>query len=300
MLDWDDLRYFLSIARHGTLSAAARALGVQQSTMGRRLDAIETRAGARLLQKTPSGFVLTIAGEAIINRVERIETEALAVERAIAGKDVRFEGRVRLTAVESIAVNVLTPILAEFHEKYPEIALDIVTGSRKLSLTRREADVALRFSEFTQQDLVARKVADVAVGVYASREYLARHGMPDFTLGAIGHKIVVRSEELMATPDMEWFSELTCTATIVMRSNSIYELIAAAQAGMGMTCIVRYLGDTSGLVRLKTPPTPVMALWMGIHNDIRQMPRIHVFTDFIAAGLRQRAQMLNPLPSSPA
>src|SRR6185437_3454677 len=89
MLDWDDLRYFLSIARHGTLSAAARALGVQQSTMGRRLDAIETRAGARLLQKTPSGFVLTVAGDAIISRVERIETEALAVERAIAGKDVR-------------------------------------------------------------------------------------------------------------------------------------------------------------------------------------------------------------------
>src|SRR5437899_12484071 len=126
MLDWDDLRHFLAIARHGTLSAAARALGVRQSTMGRRLDAFEARVGAKLLQKTPRGYVLTATGEAILGNVERIENEALAVERIITGKDVRLEGTIRVTTVETLAVEVLTPIFHTFQETYPGIILELV------------------------------------------------------------------------------------------------------------------------------------------------------------------------------
>jgi DNA-binding transcriptional LysR family regulator len=110
MLPWDDLQSFLAIARHGTLSAAARALGVTQTTMGRRLTAMEGRAGARLLSRTPGGFVLTPAGEAVMGNVERIEAEALAVERRITGRDIRLEGVVRVTSVEILAVDVLTEV----------------------------------------------------------------------------------------------------------------------------------------------------------------------------------------------
>src|ERR1700722_5149135 len=121
MLEWDDLRFFLVIARHGTLSAAARSLGVQQSTMGRRLEAIEQRVGARLLQRTSNGFQPTEAGAAILVNAERMESEALAIERAISGKDERLEGTIRITVVEVLAAEVLAPILAGFQIKYPEI-----------------------------------------------------------------------------------------------------------------------------------------------------------------------------------
>ncbi len=120
-LDWDDLRTFLMIARHHTLSGAARALGVQQPTMGRRLEAMEQRAGAKLLLRTPSGFVLTEAGEAVLGNVERIELETLAVQRRIVGRDIRLEGTVRLTVVDTLASEVLTPILAAFRESHPGV-----------------------------------------------------------------------------------------------------------------------------------------------------------------------------------
>ena len=184
MLDWDDLRSFLAIARHRTLSGAARALSVQQSTMGRRLDALEERAGVTLLQKTPGGYVLTAAGEAVLGHVERIEQEAHAIERTVTGRDVRLEGSVRLTTVETMAVEVLTPILTAFLARYPGITLDLVTDTRTLSLSRREADVAVRMMRPEGHELVARKVGEVGFGLYASPGYLERMGMPDLQGGS--------------------------------------------------------------------------------------------------------------------
>lgn len=295
MLEWDDLRHFLAIARHRTLSGAARALGVQQSTMGRRLEALEARVGAKLLQKTPAGFVLTEVGEAILGNVERIESESLIVERVITGKDMRLEGSIRLTAVENFTVRLLTPILAKFQEKYPGITLELVTDTRLLSLTKREADVAVRFARFTQQDLAVRKVAEVAFGVYASRAYLERYGAPNFAEGAPSHRIILALEDLMSTPHMTWFSELTRRASLALRSNSSATHVAAAEADMGICCVPRYFGDTARLNRIETsPPAPLIELWMGVHNDIRHMPRIREITNFIAAGLKQQANVLNP------
>ena len=187
MLPWDDLQSFLAIARHGTLSAAARALGVRQTTMGRRLLGLEARAGARLLTKTPGGYVLTPAGEAILGHVERIEAETLAVERRISGRDIRLEGVVRVTTLEILAVEVLTPALARLQRDHPGIALEISAEARSVSLTRREADIALRLVRLTQNDLAVRKVGDLSFGIYASAGSLERHGPPDFLRGAPGH-----------------------------------------------------------------------------------------------------------------
>jgi DNA-binding transcriptional LysR family regulator len=296
MLEWDDLRHFLAIARHRTLSGAARALGVQQSTMGRRLDALEERVGAILLQKTPSGFVLTAAGEAILGNVERIENEALTVERIITGQDVRLDGTVRLTTVDSLAAETLPPILAGFHEKYPGITLEVITDSRSLSLTKREADVALRLVPFTQHDVAVRKVADFASGVYASRDYLDKCGTPDFALGAPDHRTLLRPEDAMPVAEMTWFAAMTGRASVAMRGNSYYMLRAAAEAGLGLACLPRFLGDAGRLVHLETPTKPPLReLWMGVHNDIRHTPRIRALTDFLAAGLKQQAAVLSPL-----
>ncbi len=295
MLDWDDLRHFLAIARHGTLSAAALALGVRQSTMGRRLEALEIRTGAKLLQKTPRGYVLTATGEAVLGNVERIENEALTVERIITGKDVRLEGTIRVTTVETLAVEVLTPIFHAFQEQYPGITVELLPDTRSLSLTRREADVALRLARLTQHDLAARKVGEFAVGLYASAAYLDRHGMPDLAQGAPGHRRIVVHEDLAFTPDMQWFEAQTAQARIVLRSNSRFAHVAAAQDGMGLVCLARYLADPRGLVRLETAvPPPVREIWMAVHQDIRHTPRIRALTEFLMTALKQRARQLNP------
>lgn len=294
-MDWDDLRDFLAISRHRTLSAAANALGVQQSTMGRRLKALEARVGAKLLQRTPTGFVLTAAGEAILDNVERIESETQAVERAISGQDVRLEGVVRLSAIEGLTVEVLTPILADFHAHYPGITLDLITNVRHLSLTKGEADLALRMSRFTQNDVVVRKVAEFAFAAYASPVYLAARGIPDFAQGAPGHRVLLPQDDDSDLAQAVWFADMTEGARVALRANSFFMLVAAAKAGMGIVCLPRFLGDAAPLTRLQTPVSlPLSDLWLGMHQDIRGAPRFRALAEFLIAGLKHQAARLNP------
>ncbi len=289
MIEWDDLRYFLAIARHHTLTGAARALGVQQSTMGRRLDSLEERAGVKLLHRTPSGFVLTSAGEAIFANVERIEDEALAVERAIAGKDGRLEGPVRVTAVEKLTADFVAPLLGEFAATYPDIMLDLVTEARSLNLARGEAEIALRMARFRQNDIAARLVARLPVGLFASADYIERHGLPDFSRDAQDHRVLLMSEPWMSLPEMVWFSGLAGQAQVAMRANSRNVLIKAAKAGIGILCIEQLYCEGSGLVAIEPPAEPpTREVWLGIHNDMRAIPRIRAVAEFLATGLRRQ------------
>lgn len=263
--------------------------------MGRRLKALEARVGAKLLHRTPAGFVLTATGEAILDNVERIESEARAVERAISGKDIRLEGTVRLATIEDLTVDVLTPILAQFHADYPGITLELITDSRKRSLAVGEVDVALRLSQFTESELVVRKVADFAFAAYASPAYIAARGMPDFARAAPGHRLLLPPEELSSSPPAKWFAPFTQSARVALRANSFHMLVAAAEAGMGLACLPRFLGDAAALQQLGAPtPPPLHELWLGVHRDIRDAPRFRAITEFLAAGLKQQAAKLNP------
>jgi DNA-binding transcriptional LysR family regulator len=263
--------------------------------MGRRLSALEDRAGAKLLLRTPAGYVPTPAGEAILGNVERIEGEALSIERVITGRDVKLEGTVRLTTLETLAVDILMPILARFQARYPAIRLELLTETRQLDLNRREADVALRTGRLTQHDLASRKVAEMTSGLYASQTYLDRHGMPDLASGAAGHTVILTFDDLIQMPDMAWFTGLTSAARTALRTNSRFTHLAAAEAGMGIAGLPRYLGDAGALVRLATPvPAPVREIWLAVHNDTRHMPRIRALTEFISAGLKPLAPRLNP------
>ncbi|MDE2200379.1 MAG: LysR family transcriptional regulator [Rhodospirillales bacterium] len=295
LLDWSDLQTFLAIARHGTLSAAGRAVGVGQTTMGRRLDALERRSGAQLLLKTPRGFVLTPSGEAILGNVERIEAESQAIARRITGREMRLEGQVRLTTVESLAVEILLPALGGLRDRHPGITLDIVANTRSLSLSMREADIALRVAAPRQNDLAVRRVGTLAYGLYASAAYLDRHGMPDFPAGGAAHALVQNEADLMGLPEMAWLAAILPAAWPALRSNSRFVQRAAAAAGLGIACLARYLGDGAGLVRLAPPsPPPRRELWLAVHNDTRHTPRIRAVTDFLAATLRARASTLAP------
>lgn len=294
MLDWDDLRSFLALARHGSLSGAARALGVKQTTMGRRLAAMEARAGAPLVDRTQQGLAPTPMGAAILANAERMEAEALAVDRIITGCDVRLEGLVRITTVETLAVEILAPVLAAVQAAHPGIRMEVVPATRSLSLTRHEADISLRLAPLTQQDLVVRRIGRVAFGVYASPAYLAARGRPDLAAGCPGHRLILTEPDLAGVADMAWFAELGRAADIALRTNSRFLHLAACRAGQGLACLARYLGDGGGLVRLDVPDPPGRDVWLAVHSDIRNTPRIRVLLDAIAEGVRAAAARLDP------
>ncbi len=296
MLDWDDLRTFLAVTRHGNLSAAARALKVTQTTMGRRLEALHQRAGTRLLQKTPGGFVLTSSGERVVGNVERMEVEALAIECAITGQDAKLEGEVRITTVEAFGARVLVPLFAELRLRQPQLAIELITDTRALSLSRREADVALRLAEFEQHEAVVRRVGDMAFAVYGGQAYLETHGQPDFSEGAPGHCVVTLQDDLALLPEALWLGGLTQRATVVLRSNSRDAHVQAVKAGYGVACLPCYLADEEpDLVQLGVPTKRVVrGIWMGVHRDTRHVPRIRLVLEHLSEGLKRLAPRLNP------
>jgi DNA-binding transcriptional LysR family regulator len=295
MLEWDDLRSFLAIARHGNLSAAARALKVTQTTMGRRLEALHAKAGARLLQRTPSGFVLTAAGERVMANVERMEAEALSIERAITGEDARIAGQVRITTVESFGARILTPLLKPLLDRQPELEIELITDTRSFSLSRREADVALRLAEFEQHEAVVRRVGDMAFGLYASPDYLSVHGRPDLQAGSPGHRCVTLQEDLALLPEARRLAEVTREGQVSLRANSREAQLQATMAGFGLAILPCYLALGQGLVELPLPTGRLMrGIWLGVHRDTRHMPRIRLVLDQLGEGLHERAAILNP------
>lgn len=295
MLDWDDLKTFLAIARRGTLSAAARDLKVSQTTMGRRLDHLQGRAGALLLERTPTGFRLTATGAAILGEVERMEDAALSLERTITGEDRRLTGLVRVTAVDSLAAHVLTPGLVALRAKHPGIVVEIITDNRSLSLARREADIAVRLGRFDAHETIVRKVGEMAFAVHASPAYLEAYGVPDWTQGAPGHRIVRVQDDLLDTPDARWFAERTAAAEPMLLANSREVQVRGVAAGLGLGFLPCYLAaEHADLVGLESHPRLSREIWMGVHRDTRHAPRIVAVQEAIVDAIATSRALLQP------
>jgi DNA-binding transcriptional LysR family regulator len=296
MLDWDDLRYFLAVARAGSLSAAARVLGVAQPTVGRRITAFEQALGARLFLAKPSGQTLSATGRRMLAHAEHMEHAALAAERVASGRDSGLTGRVVITASEWLIRSVLGPLLAPFVASHPALEIELLAEPRHLDLLRREADLAIRPSAFEQQEIVQRKLARIGFGLYASDAYLARHGTPDFERQCEGHLLIAMSESLGRIPDVEWLPPLTGRARVVMRTNGREPMATLAAAGIGMACLPRFIGDaTHGLRPLPTPTlAPERQLWLGVHRDARAVPRIKACVAFLTENVQRLQAALHP------
>jgi DNA-binding transcriptional LysR family regulator len=300
LLDWDDLRFFLAIARLRSLSAAARELRVTQSTVGRRLASLESGLGARLLHRTPEGYVATLAGEAIMSLAERIEVEALAVERAVGGRDEQLEGVVRVTAVDTLASHVLLPCFAALQFGTPEVAVEMVADVQHLSLAMREADIAVRLAPFEGHDLLVRRIGTLAFSLYASPAYLEHHGEPDFGAGCPGHRLVTALDGAEVPQLSGWLAGVAPRAMVALRTDSPEAQLQGALCGAGIACLARLRGDAAvaagGRLRRLHPPQSqaTVGIWMAVHKDNRRTPRIRLVLDAMAAAFRDRAGELDP------
>lgn len=289
--NWDDLRYLLAVARHGSLSAAARVLGVNHSTVLRRVTALEQTMGARLFDKLPGGYVLTAAGDEVRRVALRMEEELAAANRLLSGRDTQLRGTVRVTTVDIIALHVLPRHLAAFHDRYPDLCVDLMTAEASLSLTRREADVAIRSTNHPPDTLIGRAVSELAFAVYGAESYLARTGA---TGDEAAHRWVDLDESFAHTGIGQWLKRTHPQARVVQRVNSVALAIEAVRAGAGLGLLPCGLaGRDPGLRRLG-PPVPGVGstLWLLTHQDLRHMGRVRAFLDFMAAAFADERPLL--------
>lgn len=295
--DWDNLRFFLAVERAGTLAGAGAKLGLNATTVGRRLTSLEETLRARLFDRTPDGFVLTGAGESLLPVAERIEAEFLALDREVAGADQSLTGRVRLTATEMLATRFIAPHLALFRERYPQLELDLICSTRVFNLGRREADIALRLARPREENLIIKKLADVHLGLYATHEYLELRGTPDDPDATLaGHDVILFAESRPFAKENAWFEPRLDGARIVLRSDSVSSMYSAVTAGVGLAMLPRQVADRDPrLVRIesRTAPEP-RRIWQMIHRDLQGNARVRAVLDFLGEVLGREAPHYEP------
>jgi DNA-binding transcriptional LysR family regulator len=296
MLDWDDLRFFLAVARQGTMSAAARSLRVAQPTVGRRIAAFERTLGAQLPLRSSDGWTLSPTGRDLLAHAERMEHEALAAETLATGRDEGVEGKLRITASEWLVRSVLGPALAPFVQRNPGLQLELIADPRHLNLARREADLALRPSRFQQNEVHQRALAIVEFGLYAADAYVKRYGVPDFTHGCEGHSLVAMSAEPSPIVEDVWLARSARRARVAVRVNGREAMATVAAAGIGMACLPRVVGDAvPGLRMLATPgERPTRKLWLGVHRAARSMVRVRETVGFLVGAFEALQPVLAP------
>jgi len=291
---WDDVRFFLAVSREGSLSRAARALGVDHVTVSRRIAALERQLGAKLLIRTPEGFAASSAGQAILRQCEAMEVAALDLERSVAGHDAQLTGSIRLTTTEALASHVIVPHLATLRERYPELQVELVTGVRSLDLTRREADMAIRLARPTAPSLVCRKLGALGFALYASPRYVAEHGSPQRGHGLAGHRLI----SYVGTPGSGFgplfMGEALEGARIALRSNSPCVQAKAAAGGLGISELPCLIGDDyPGLMRIWPEEEPLLrSVWLITHEDLRRSAKIRVLSSIIVDAFAREARML--------
>ena len=283
MFDWNDLKYFLAVARHGSTIAAGKALGTSQSTVHRRLEELERKIGQALVTRQASGYRLTEYGATLLPFAERIEAAVGDFSRRTTDFALDMKGVIRVTCPEPIISRMTQSGLIErFHARYPHLRVEFITSDRYLDLSRGEVDVAFRSGD-TDDELIGRKIADSIWAVYASHGYVERHGKPARVEDLPRHLIVGFDETLGNHRAAKWLKEVAPDAKMPVRSNSVLGLVSAVKSGAGLGPLPTALGDAEPeLVRVLGPIPELARSWRLLtHPDIRRVPRIAAFFDYI-------------------
>jgi DNA-binding transcriptional LysR family regulator len=284
MFDWNDLRHLIAVSRAGSTLAAARALGVNQSTVHRRLVELERRIGLGLVKRRPSGYRLSELGEALIDDLLAVETAVGDLERKIRSLKLDLAGTIRLTCPEPIVPRIAASgLLDRFHERYPGLLVELVTSDRYLNLAEGEADIAFRSGEPVDDRLVGRKVCDSVWAVYASRSYVQKHGRPRDIADLATHALIGFDGIMQGHRVARWLPAVVPDARIVSRTSSMLGAVAAVKAGVGIAPLPTTLGDAEETLVQVLPPVEALtrAWYLLTPADLRRTPRIAAFVDWL-------------------
>lgn len=282
MFDWDDLRHLIAVSRHGSTLAAAKALGVNQSTVHRRLAELETRVGLALVKRHPSGYRLSELGETLIGHVLSVETAVMGLERKVQALKHDLKGVIRLTCPEpTVSRIVATGLLDRFYERYPGLTVEFVTSDRYLDIAKGEADIAFRSGEPADDSLVGRKICDSVWAIYASKSYVQQHGRPGSIAELAGHALIGFDGIMQNHRVAKWLPLAVPNARIVNRNNSMLGTLSAVKAGVGVAPLPTTLGDAEEtLIQVLPPVRELTRSWYLLtHPDLRRTPRIAAFVD---------------------
>jgi DNA-binding transcriptional LysR family regulator len=282
-MTWDDLRYILAVARHGTIGLGAEALRVNATTMSRRLRALEADAGTALFVKLKHGAVLTAAGHEMVDVAREVEKLTNELDARITGLDAKLEGRLRVTTTETLIAHWL-PDFGEFHRRYPDIELELTSTPSLLNLTQREADVAVRLGQQAPEHLIGSKYAQVALAIYGSVELVARVGAsaPYSAFPWCGF-----------TGSNAFVEQHAPGASVVLRLDTMASMVDAVDAGLGLALIPCVKGDaTAHLRRVGEFMVPGLHLWVLTHPELRGTARIQAFMGFMRSLIARDRDLL--------
>jgi len=282
-MDWNDLRHFVVLAREGTLSAAARTLGVDHATVARRVAALEKATALKLVDRRARNYTLTQDGRRIAAAASAMEEAAFSVERAAQAAESRIRGEVAISAPPALANALVAPRLVNLRRERPGIFIKLIGEKRSASLSRREADLALRLSRPTEPGLFARKVGHFRFSLYGTPSYLKETPSHAFCF-------IAYDESMKDVPQQQWLEAIADGRGIVMRSNDLENQAAAARAGLGLAALPHFLGDGDPrLERYETGRKEIgRDVWLLVHRDLRRTPVVRVVMAFLADCLKAR------------
>lgn len=283
-LEWNDLNVILAIGRAGSLLGASKSLGQDHSTVFRRINAIEKKAGVRFFDRHAGGYQPTESGEIACRYAERIEGEFDGLNLEVLGRDAHFSGSVLITAPEGVATTLLPAPLKAFHERYPLVEIELIDSFQNLDLGRREADVAIRMTNAPPEDAIGYKLSDFRIAIYASTEYSKK--APDRPIAELPW-IFIPAYKPFVFPNL-WKNQACANEYIVLRTNSFIAGANAAAAGMGVIMLPCYRGDCDKrLVRL-TPPLDWInwEVWILTHSELRNTARVKALMYYLREQFR--------------
>lgn len=281
MIDWTDLRHFVVLAREGTLSAAARTLGVDHVTVARRVAALEASTALKLVDRRARSYALTDDGRRIAAAASAMEEAAFGVERATRAAQPGINGEVSISAPPSLANALVAPKLTTLRQQYPGIRIKLIGEKRSASLSRREADLALRLSRPSEPGLIARRIGHFGFSLYGAPSYLKETPPHAFTF-------IAYDTSMEDAPQQQWLKAIAGQRDIVLRTGDLENQVAAARAGLGLAALPHFLGDGDPrLERYESGEKPVSRdVWLLVHRDLRRAPAVRAVMEFLVNCLK--------------
>lgn len=291
-ISWDEFRLVRAIAETGSLAGAGDVLGLNHSTVFRRLNALEQALGSRLFERARTGYAPTPAGEEMVALAGRMFEDITDFERRIAGRDVKPSGELRVTTNDSLVAHLTTPMFGAFCRQFPEIKLDVVIENRALNLSRRDADVAIRATSVPPETLVGRRIAAIAWAVYGAKGCGIEP--TDDPAALVDHCWIGFGESISVIGPARWMAGRVSPARIFYKLNTVLGLSQAIEAGLGIGFVPCFIGDKSaGLERLLTAPMTFDAsLWLLTHPDLKTSARVRAFVEFMGRELGRHKPLL--------
>lgn len=294
MFNWDDLRHFLELARKGRLVAAAQRLHVDHTTVSRRIAALEQAVNARLFDKSPQGYQLTEAGRRLLPLAEAMEAQSFSVYKDISGKDAELTGTVRLATTEALGSQIVARHLPRFRQRHPGIELELIAETRRLSLSKREADIAITLSRPDSGRLVAWKIGAYKLRLYGGRDYLRQHPPIERREDLSSHAFIGYIDDLLQMPELRVMETIVKDAAVVFRSSNMMAQYNACVEGVGLALLHAFMAEADPRLEaiLEDEIEVVRELWLVVHEDLRHVARVTAVCQFLTELLKEQQPLL--------